>query len=448
MRPDAFSAALDSLGLISEPGVVVGVSGGVDSTVLLHLLHGAGVPVVAVHVDYGLRPESGADAAFVAALAAELGVPSVVRRVALPAEGNRQQAAREARYAVFREVAVSRGWTTVAVGHTATDQAETVLMHWIRGAGAAGLGGMREARPVGEGVRLVRPLLGMSREAVEAVANAQGWTWRDDASNATDAYRRNRVRHHVLPLLQAEGGAGTVERIAAAARRLRTNTDDLGARVERVAERRPGGVALPLAALAVLPERDALAALAWALGRWRPSLARTEPVLRQILSLLDSQPGSTVPLGGTTVWRDRQHLVLGPTPERWEGTAVRLGETTGTPFGTLYAAPVTGAPVLVSSRWREVAAAGALAEPLELRPWREGDRLRPLGLRGEVLVSDLLTNRRVPPSERHRQLVLTSRGEIVWVVGHRLAEAARVREDTAQTVALRWVPVERPGGAG
>lgn len=449
MRPDAFSIALDSLGLTAEPGVVVGASGGVDSTVLLRLLHGVGVPVVAVHVDYGLRPESGEDAAFVEALADELDVPSVVRRVDLPAEGNRQQAARDARYAIFREVALSRGWTAVAVGHTATDQAETVLMHWIRGAGGAGLGGMRETRPLGDGVRLVRPLLGISGEAVEAIAKAEGWAWRDDASNATGAYRRNRVRHHVLPLLQAEGGPGTVTRIVAAARRLREGTDDLGARIERVAELRPDGVALPLAALEVLSEREALAGLAWALAHWRLSAARTEPVLRQILSLLDSQPGATVPLGDTTVWRDRQHLVIGRTPEVWSGAAARVGESVRTPFGTLHVAqPAGDPPAFSASRWSEVAAAESLAEPLELRPWRKGDRFRPLGLRGEVLVSDLLTNRRVAPSERHRQLVLTSRGEIVWVVGHRLAEAARVREDTAQTVALRWEPVERSGGAG
>ncbi|MEM6328459.1 MAG: tRNA lysidine(34) synthetase TilS, partial [Bacteroidota bacterium] len=226
--------ALLRLRLGPEAGVVVGASGGVDSTVLLRILHGEGVPVVAVHVDYGLRPESAEDAAFVTAMATTLGVPVVVRQVALPASGNRQEAAREARYAVFRAVAEAEGFDTVAVGHTATDQAETVLLHLLRGAGQAGLGGMREERALSPGLRLVRPLLGTTRHEVEAFARDQGWTWREDASNATDAYRRNRLRHRVLPLLEEEGGPGTIRRIADAARRLQREADEVESILDRV----------------------------------------------------------------------------------------------------------------------------------------------------------------------------------------------------------------------
>lgn len=421
--------------------MVVGASGGVDSTVLLRLLHEAEVPVVAAHVDYGLRSESGEDAAFVHALADELGIPAVIQRVTLPEAGNRQEAAREARYEVFREVAEAHGVGVVAVGHTATDQAETVLLNLIRGAGQAGLAGMREDRPLAPGLRLVRPMLGVTRDEVEALAREREWTWREDASNASTAYRRNRLRHNVLPLLEEEGGPGTIPRIADAARRLRETAEVTEVALSRVAEERPDGLAVPLPALRVLPEAGRLALLASAMRRAVPEAPRSQSVIANIESLVDSRVGARVELGRAIAWRDRTHLVLARPEAGWGGIEVGIGGRTETLYGTLTLTGSTRRSAgFAPDPNHEVADLAALAGPLVLRPWWKGDRFHPLGMEGSVLVSDLLTNRKVPPSTRARQLVLTSGDAIVWVVGHRLAEAARITDATLAVVSMEWTP--------
>ena len=131
--------------------------------------------------------------------------------------GNVQAEARRARYAALAEAARRHASAAVVTGHTATDQAETVLMNLVRGAGLRGLGGMPPRRPLSAGVSLVRPLLWATRAEVEAEARARGWTWRDDPGNAGDRFQRNRIRRSVLPLLDAEGGPGTAARVARAA---------------------------------------------------------------------------------------------------------------------------------------------------------------------------------------------------------------------------------------
>jgi len=205
--------------------VVVGVSGGVDSTVLLRTLHAAGLAVVVAHVNYRLRgDESDGDEAFVRDMAAELDVPCVVERVREGWKGNTQQVAREVRYRFFPEVARDVGAPVVVVGSTFDDQAETVLMALLRGTGLHGLVGMRSERPLGRGVVLARPFLETSRDTIEAHARAHGWTWREDSTNLEDTYRRNALRLIVMPALRTHFGPGVAARIVATSGYGRTST--------------------------------------------------------------------------------------------------------------------------------------------------------------------------------------------------------------------------------
>lgn len=439
---DRLRSVLDRLGLPARGPVVVGASGGVDSTVLWRSLHALGVPTVGVHVDYGLREASGEDAAFVSALGAAMGIPVHVREVTL-GDGNRQEAAREARYAVFREIAEASGAEVVAVGHTASDQAETVLHNLIRGSGLAGLAGMRESRPLAPeaDVRLMRPLLGFPRAEVEAEARARAWEWREDASNATDAYRRNRLRTHVLPLLEEEGGPETVLRIAAAARSARVASGETVDRLVRVGQPDARGGAVPLASLLVLTEPERRALVAEMLRAWAPEAPRSEALVSRIAGLMEAEVGARIVAGPVEVWRERQRLVVARCAPEWGGCAVAPAGTVQTPFGTLVLEPLASVPsAFPSSRDHEIADAEALAKPLALRPWRQGDRIRPLGLGGSRLVSGVLTDARVPPSTRRQRLVLASGETVLWVVGLRLAESARVTDATERAVSLRWTP--------
>jgi tRNA(Ile)-lysidine synthase len=430
----------DRFGLVPGTRLVVGASGGLDSTALLRLLHAAGFAVAAAHVNYGLRgAASDADEAFVRALGAALGVAVHVRRVALPEGGNRQDAARRTRYAFFEAVARETGAPVVAVAHHLDDQAETVLLHLLRGTGPRGLAGMPAERPIwrGSAVRLVRPLLGWPRAEIEALARREDWTWREDASNRSVSYRRNWIRRRLMPGLEAAFGSGVAARVALSAAHVRALLD---ARPEPPAR-------LPVAALRALPEAARRALLLDALRRWAPEAPRRAAAVAALDALLDAQPGRHVVWPGAVVWRDRDALVIEPAPGAPDpdGLVVRIGEAVETEAGTLEVLPLDVSPDLVAvpaGGTVEVADAAALRSPLVLRPWRAGDRFQPLGLDGTKRVSDVLTERRVPPSERERQRVLCAgpEGEIVWVVGHRLAHAARLRPDTARAVRLTWAP--------
>jgi len=439
-----FHAFVAERGLLA-PGeaVVVGVSGGVDSVTLLHLLRDGYRPL-AVHLHYGLREEADEDAAFVEALAEAWGLPAEVRRVTLSEGENVQAAARAARYRAFEDVACQGGAEAVAVGHQRDDVAETLLLQLVRGAGPAGWAAMPASRPIRQGseVRLVRPLRFAHRAEVEAFARAEGLRWREDASNATDRYRRNVLRGRVVPLLQhinkealahLADAAELLESYRASGAALAPDAAFESTRLD------PDGLALaPLAALAEPVRRGVLLE---ALRRWAPDAPRTAATVGEVARLLAAPVGTRAQLGTLTVWRERDRLRFATGEAAPFAAPAAVGTAVETPWGTLTLDPLAEVP----AGWDmdplvEVADASGLAGPLELRTWWPGDRLRPLGMAGEKLVSDLLTERKVLPSERARQLVLTADGSVVWVVGHRLAETVRVGEGTRRAVRMAWVP--------
>ncbi len=188
--------------------ILAGVSGGVDSIVLLHTLMAAGYPVVAGHLDHGIRDASAQQAEFVQIEAEKLGVEFVFKRVdtaGFSREGklSLEEAARELRYRFLFNAAFEHGCNAVAVGHHADDQAETILLHLVRGAGLNGLGGMayRRITQWHPDIPLVRPLLGLPREALEVYCQEHGLPTIEDESNQDLRFLRNRIRHELLPLL-------------------------------------------------------------------------------------------------------------------------------------------------------------------------------------------------------------------------------------------------------
>lgn len=195
-------------------GVVCAVSGGADSVAMLHGLvrvseiHDCGWRLVVAHLDHQLRPTSADDAEFVGRLADELKVPFVqesldVRGAAETTGQSIETAARELRYSFLRRVAESQSASIVSVAHHADDQAETVLHRILRGAGLAGLGGMPKQRALGDGVTLVRPMLGFWKRDVVAYCEAAGLAFREDATNHDpEAATRNRIRHVLIPLIE------------------------------------------------------------------------------------------------------------------------------------------------------------------------------------------------------------------------------------------------------
>jgi tRNA(Ile)-lysidine synthase len=218
-----------------EPGdgLGVAVSGGADSVVLLHVLHRL-VPrlalrLVVLHVNHGLRgDESDADQEFVRGLAATLGLELLVSRGAI-ASGNLEQEARRVRREFFLASMAQCGLRRVALGHTRSDQAETVLFRFLRGSGLAGLAGMRPLTQEG----LIRPLLTTSRDEVRQWASAQGIAWREDSSNLDPRFARNRLRNEAIPLLAAEFNPNLEGVLAGEAELARAEEDFWAGRTER-----------------------------------------------------------------------------------------------------------------------------------------------------------------------------------------------------------------------
>lgn len=427
MRPLALDVAeaLAALDVARTDRLAVAVSGGRDSMVLLYLLAELEWPLVAVHVDHQLREGAADDAVFVAEQAAALGV-AFEQRVVDVGTGNVQAEARRARYAALAEVARQSGGRWVVTAHTATDQAETVLMALARGAGLRGLGGMPPRRRLAKGVDLIRPLLQTSREEVARCADDAGWPWREDPTNATRAFRRNRVRQDVLPALRAEGGAAVDRRIASAAADARASLALVSDRLAVVLD----GDRLDLTELGRQPALRTLL-IAEALAHLAPEATRSRALVERIERLVAATVGASVESGGVRVWRETDAL------------RIDVGTHAPTLSGRLVIEPLDHVPLTLTGEPMAVVVDRDRATSPVTRLWSDGDRMRPLGMDGSKKVSDLLRERGVPRADRAGVPVVVVGGSVVWVVGHRLAADVAVTDATRH--ADRWTWREDPG---
>lgn len=251
--------------------VVVACSGGADSLALLVLAVDAGLDPVAVHVDHGLREGSDREADVVADAAARLGARFDARRVVVATGANLEARARAARYDALERARVEHAATAVLVAHTADDQAETVLLNLLRGSGASGLAGMPARRG-----RIVRPLLGARRPELTAVCAERGLTPVSDPSNEDLAFRRNRIRHEVMPLLARVAGRDLTPLLVRQAEVLRTESDFLDDLARAAWPGEAGARARDLSALPLPLARRAVRC--WLGPPW-PSLEEVDDVL-------------------------------------------------------------------------------------------------------------------------------------------------------------------------
>jgi len=325
----AVEAAMEALGA-RDGGLLVAVSGGVDSVVLAHALATLrgrlGLDLSLGHVNHSLRgADSEADEAFVEAFAGRLAAAFAARRidpVRLRQGGpsrdrpTLQEAARRLRYQALVEMADAVGARWIATAHTADDQAETLLLRLLRGSGPDGLGGIPERSPDG---RILRPLLGVSREDVLAHAAAEGIGWREDASNQHGAYTRNRLRRHWLPGLAGEFNPGLLQRLADLAEALRRDGEWIEAEVAREAARRfdeePGWLWIGCEGWTELPEALARRLARLALRRAGRGRDVSRAHLGRMLAFFRAgRPGTAIELpGGLELARDGDRFRLGPS---------------------------------------------------------------------------------------------------------------------------------------
>jgi tRNA(Ile)-lysidine synthase len=411
---------------LSRPLVLV--SGGPDSVALLRALVGLGGEPVVLHVDHGLRgEESREDAEFVRGLCRKLGVRCEVRSIRLVEGPNLQERARDERYRVADEVADELGLQTIAVGHTADDVAETVLMNLARGTGLRGLSGIPPVRG-----RVVRPLIERARPEVLEYLAGLDQPYSTDPTNLTGKYARNRVRLKVLPVLEElyPGAARNLARGAALAREDLEVLEDLAA---EVIERRGVEVVLPLGGLSRLSP----ALRRYALRRAYSMLLPDAPPLGSVLveAVLGSVGEGTqtldLPGGVVASARAGEEISLYPRPEPFEGEVeLAVGGTTLFAGWSISAREVSSYEPREASR-PEVAYLDASMGPYRVRTAREGDTIRPLGLGGTKKVLRAMMDRKVPKDLRRRTpVVVDGRGRVAWIFLGELGEEFKVDEAT------------------
>jgi tRNA(Ile)-lysidine synthase len=450
--------------------LVVAVSGGPDSVALLSLLDRLRsswrLSLTVAHCNYGLRgQESDEDEQFVAALCRTLDLPLVVHRLNV---GDRtrgtslQAAARDLRYRALMKTAEACGADRIAVGHTADDQAETVMLWMLRGAGLRGLSGM----PVTRDGKIIRPLYDSSRQEVLMYLDHCGLSSRQDSSNAKLLYRRNRIRHEVLPALKhlVPSAVQALCRLADLAREDDRFLDEQIARLsaEKIHQAHEGVWTVERAFVQALPlalrRRFVRDLLRRCDRQQRPASAHTveqiiQAVMKKGTHRLRLQSAQVIIeeniirliAAGQFESREERHLpltlALFPRPAciQWAGTdqTIRVERLARAVVGETAPGPA-----------RIVVDAERLSGPLIVRSWQAGDRIYPLGMQGRSKkVQDFFTDLKVPVRLRRTIPVVAAPEGLVWIVGYRQDERWVVTAGTQHCLVLTASGTARGEGA-
>jgi tRNA(Ile)-lysidine synthase len=427
--------------------IVVAVSGGVDSMVLLAVLHRLAPRsrwrLIVAHFNHRLRGrQSDADERLVRRTARQWKIPVVVGSASVRAEAQRrgwsvEMAARELRHRFLTRAAKAAGSRVIAVAHHQDDQVELFFLRLLRGAGGAGLAGMkyRSASPVDAKVVLTRPLLDCSKAELRLFAGAHDVAFSEDASNASLEIMRNRVRHKLLPLLRSEFQPALDATVLRA-------MDLIGGESDAVQELAGGWLRTgktPWDSLPLAVQRRALQIQLFALGapadfEWVERLRR----------------GADEPMAisrGKYVWRTEAGVVrvqrLDPVKFLARQRKIRLDAPGGsTTFGrwtiAWEIAEARGAAFSIALNTEQFDA-DRVGESIVLRHWRPGDRFRPIGAAASRKLQDVFTDLKTPQMERRKRVVATTLGgEIFWVQGVRIGETCKLRARTRRRLIWRW----------
>lgn len=412
-----------------KQSILAAVSGGRDSVVLAELLHRGGYRFEIAHCNFHLRgDESDRDEQFVRDLANRYGVPCHVAQFdtdAYASEKNisTEMAARELRYAWFERVRQERGLDLIAVAHHRDDAIETFFINLLRGAGLAGLCGMKAQYG-----HVVRPLLHVSREEIDRYIDENGLHYVEDRTNATDLYLRNRIRHQLIPLMRELNPSFD----SVMSQNLHNLSDaneiyqsTVAAIKEDIVTHRSDGIdEIPVAKIENLKTQDTLL-----FELLRPYGFNADTV-NEILAGLHGKSGRQYLSPTHRLVKDRQTLQVSA-----------LGTTDATPKLTI-SGPIARKEftTLKTERNTILCDADLLKQPLTLRHWHDGDRFYPFGMKGSQLVSDYFSDHKFSLLEKQQAWLLCDADDkIVWVIGHRADGRFAVTEKTMEIIEIKAV---------
>jgi tRNA(Ile)-lysidine synthase len=410
--------------------ILLAVSGGMDSMVMLHLFRSTGFSIGVVHCNFQLRgKDSDRDELFIGDYC-RLGQISFytnrfeTNNYATQNSISIQMAARDLRYEWFEQVRVKEGFDFVATAHHLSDSIETVIFNLVHGRGLDGLTGI----PAKNG-NVIRPLLFASRKEIETYAAENGITWREDISNQKAEYKRNFIRHEIIPRLK--GLNPSVEE--AISKSIKKNKGVL--EFERMAlaffEKEnvtKAGNRISIRKQAIQKFQNAASAFYQVIKPFGFSLEQNE----QIILVLQGQSGKSFFSASHQLVVDREEVIISPIFEIYREVVIEKDQLNCELDGLKMELKISND---LSLNTENISLdADKLTYPLLWRPWKEGDFFYPLGMSHRKKVSDFLIDNKISLADKNHVTILESNGEIVWVVGHRISDHFKITPETKRAV--------------
>lgn len=436
MLPPAFLAYIRKENLFTyDQKLLLAISGGLDSVVLAHLLYENNFQFSFAHMNFQLRgADSDQDEAFVMELAEKYQCEIFHKKVKLEGEGkgSTQMQARKLRYDWFKEIMEANSFDKLLTAHHANDQLETALLNLVRGTGIKGMRGMLPKQN-----RIVRPLLFATKEALKSYATSENLSWREDVSNASDHYKRNRIRHHVMPKLEKDnpnlisGFGQTAERLRAAEYAYNEHFQKIKKRYVQQIE---GGIRISREFL--LYDKFALVYMADLLSEYGFSLP-------QLQAFKFKRNGAQLASDSHILTVDRGWILVLPPmeldaeqfPIKVAGLAGRLQQDN---FELRW--ELVNPERIVFHRSHKFAYfdADQLELPFFLDIWKQGDKMQPLGMKSKKKISDILIDEKVPLPVKASVMVLKNEHELLWLIGHRQSEIGKITAKTKKVLRFEY----------
>jgi tRNA(Ile)-lysidine synthase len=424
----------------SNRKILLAVSGGIDSMVMLHLFQECGFSIGVAHANFQLRDiESEGDEKFVEEVCKRNSIPFFKKRFETEshAKGNHlsiQMAARELRYQWFNERLTEKQFDFIATAHHLNDSIETVLLNLVRGSGLEGLDGITSKNG-----KIIRPMLFATRQQIENYAKENKIQWREDRSNATDDYSRNFIRHQVYPLLKELNPSlektfdESINKISGAVELMEIGIDQWKEGFERKKENQ---ILLDKKGLESFKNSESVL---WTLIK---SYGFNFDQCCQIITSLHGQSGKLFTSSQFELVIDRDHLIISKIQIGLSETLIESGQAEAS-LGR-FKLKIEKKENIDFKDDPSIAFldASKLKFPLYWRKWKPGDSFHPLGMNHKKKLSDFLIDQKISIADKESITVLESANEIVWVVGQRIDERYKVINSTEATVVCRLSTVD------
>jgi len=446
----AFKSHIDRQQLLCHGDkTLIAISGGLDSVAMAQLFFEAEFPFAFAHVNFGLRGiDSDEDEEFVIQLAEKYGVECHVKRMdttefALEHKLSIQMAARELRYTWFQELALKFHYQKIATAHHWDDSVETVLLNLAKGTGIRGMHGILAKKG-----NLIRPLLFANKEDLKNYANEVNLAWREDASNESDKYQRNYIRHTLVPAFQhlnpswSKGMKNSINHFQAAEGLMQLTLDKLKLEIVAI-EGETIKINLPL----LLQNYYS----AFILHEWISELGFTESQCQDMVDKESLTTGSQFYSSSFIGLIDRDFLIISPKKDQIENELTQVKVNFSSAKGLV---EIEGFGQL---NWELLEEAGSLnfknpndayldadklTDELMIRTWRKGDRFQPLGMNGKKLLSDFMIDAKIPLNLKNSVLLFCSGQDIAWVIGHRIDDKFKITDNTKRFLKLMYRPYD------